>query len=160
MLWAFKVDRAGSFSRDCFRRRRTAQDHVNPQLQLLALLLLYHTVPPAFKLSTFRQPRYSNSRASSSSFCDGHGRCFCVCVWNEHMNLKSGAINFWCRTMYHHFLRTSKGNAQPRCTRRRQQRYNNSTAVAAQQQWHNSTLVSRSGLCGSHGAFVFVCVQC
>ena len=45
----------------------------------LCCLLLYHIVPQALKLSTLWQPRYS-SRTSSSSLCDGHGRCFCVCV--------------------------------------------------------------------------------
>ena len=34
---------------------------------------------PALKLSTLWQRRDNSSRTSSSSLCDGHGRCFCVC---------------------------------------------------------------------------------
>ena len=32
------------------------------------------------KFDTLWQPRYNSSRASSFSFCDGHGRYICVCV--------------------------------------------------------------------------------
>ena len=41
---------------------------------------VYHTVPQALKLSSWRHSRYNSSRTSSSSFCDGHGPCICVCA--------------------------------------------------------------------------------
>ena len=40
------------------------------------------TVLQALQLSHLWRPRYNSSRTSSSSFCDGHGRCIsCVCVF-------------------------------------------------------------------------------
>ena len=51
-----------------------------------------HTVPQALKLSPLWQPQRNSSGTSSSSFCDGHGRCICVraCAYyvsygNEHI---------------------------------------------------------------------------
>ena len=32
------------------------------------------------KMSALRQPQYNSSHTSSSSLCDGHRRCFCVCA--------------------------------------------------------------------------------
>ena len=81
VLWAFKVARAGSVSRDCIPRRRAAQDHGNPKISArFALRPLYHTAPPALEFSTLRRPRYNHSRASSVSLCGGHRRCFWVPV--------------------------------------------------------------------------------
>ena len=50
---------------------------------------LHHTVPQALKLSTLWQPRYKCSRTSSSSFCDGHGRCICVCACACHVSYRN-----------------------------------------------------------------------
>ena len=66
---------------------------------------------PALKLSTLWQRRDNSSRTSSSSLCDGHGRCFCVCMFapcfrssedipgtrrNEHVISRAGQLIGCC----------------------------------------------------------------
>ena len=76
IIWAFKVARTGSFE-----GARSATPSLSgpwkPRNLIFSQMLLSHrsSSPQALYLW---QPRYS-SRTSSSSLCDGHGRCFCVC---------------------------------------------------------------------------------
>ena len=62
--------------------RRTME---TPQLKFFffcsaaAVACLHHTVPQPLKFSALWQPWYHSSR-TSSSICDGHGRCIRMCV--------------------------------------------------------------------------------
>ena len=86
VLWAFKVAGSGKYPRDHISPRPASQDNGNPTIKIFApllLLILYHIcITPSLKLSssTLWQPRYNSSRTVSSSCCDVHGRCICVCV--------------------------------------------------------------------------------
>ena len=118
---------------------------------------LYHTVPQALKLSTLWQPRHNSSRASSSPFRDGHGRCTGLCVrvlaiyGNEH--IFSGEEQGCCEVgsaipPHTYFLGVLKATAPPQLR-----------STAAAQQQCNSTSASSPGLRDSRGACVLTYVR-
>ena len=91
VFWGFDVAKTNILLvRDLFTPSRSLPGHSEPHnlisrcfefSALLLYALLYHTVLPALKFGTLRQPRYNSSPTSGSSFYDGDGPCFCVvCV--------------------------------------------------------------------------------
>ena len=121
----------------------------NPQIALFAPLLLYHTVAPALKLSTFGAAKYNGSRTSRASLGESLGRCFCVCVCamipvalgnrNEYIILKAAQVIAGAEDDIKHFLGMCF-EKQP-CRHGTHYKDSSGTTAAApvQPEWYNST---------------------
>lgn len=81
VLWASKIVQAGPFSRDRVPRRRATQDHRNPTI------LAFRSADAVSHRPSRSQGLYlvvatvkQQSHTKLFHLCDGHRRCFCVCV--------------------------------------------------------------------------------
>ena len=150
-----------------------------PQFDIL-ISLLCCCITLSFQISTFvhcgnhgtaavpRQVLPSVTPTDRASACVGVYAIIPVFLRRLSKHTHIGCFNKRCncrgRTIFNRTTSELRSNLQPRdtlnsATTAAVQR-SSTAAPVAQQQWCNNTRASRSGLCGSHGAFVFVHVQC
>lgn len=187
VLWAFKIARAGSFSRDfAFRDAEPRRTMETPQFQRFALLLLPHR--PMFQALYFVAATVQQqSHHQALPFVTPADGCFCVCACVRVCHVSCRPIN---RKYHRDEMNTSyKGAGQligccawgqgtipgtavyisyvymiphlPRNFESNQPRSHGTYTLQRQQQRHNSARAWSSGLCDNHGAIVCgLCAVC